>query len=73
VKFVIRKFAGRWSFGTAEQSFVTFDTKERALEHGREIARRIPGTELVVVERPPNTDIDSRMSSPQRDVLWPAH
>ena len=72
VKFVIRKFAGRWCFGTADQSFVTFDTKERAIAHGREIVRRIPGTELVLVERPPDTGIDSP-AFPQRDVLWPAH
>ena len=52
VKFVVRKFAGRWSFGTPDQSFVTFDTKESALEHGREIVRRIPGTELVVDDAP---------------------
>ena len=72
VKFVVRKFAGRWSFGTADQSFVTFDTKERAIEHGREIVRRIPGTELVVVERPPDPGLESRMFSPQSDVLWQA-
>ena len=73
VKFIIRKFAGRWSFGTADQSFVTFETRERALEHGREIVRRIPGTELVVVDQPPDTGVDSRVFPPRRDVLWPAH
>ena len=52
VKFVVRKFAGRWSFGTTDQSFVTFDTRARAIEHGQEIVRRIPGTELVVLDEP---------------------
>ncbi len=52
VKFVICKFAGRWSFGTADQSFVTFDTRERAIEHGQEVVRRIPGAELVVDDPP---------------------
>ena len=72
VKFVVRKFAGRWSFGTADQSFVTFDSKERAIEHAREIIRRIPGTELVIVERPPEPSFESRMFSPQCDVLGQA-
>ena len=71
MKFFIRKSAGRWSFGTADQSFVTFDTKERAIAHGREILRRIPGTELVVVDRQ-ETGVESWMSSPQRDIFWHA-
>jgi hypothetical protein len=71
VKFVVRKFAGRWSFGTADQSFVTFDTKERAIEHGREIVRRIPGTELVVVDPPSDTGTEWRVFSPHCDVFSP--
>ncbi|MGH7805621.1 MAG: hypothetical protein ACREQJ_14835 [Candidatus Binatia bacterium] len=48
--FVVRREGRRWTFGTAHQPFIAFDTKALAVAHAKEIVRQIPGATFAVVD-----------------------